>query len=174
MQYGLQDNSGVHMFQCRIEVHWQRGGHAFIDKRYSRKHELRFDGGITVAGSSSPHVVPLPMSDAAAIDPEEGFIASLSSCHMLWFLSIAAGRKFCVDRYVDVAIGVMDRNYAGKLFMSVVTLRPEVQFSGEIQPSRDEIHQMHHEAHEECFIANSVKCVVRCEPRYIEYEPPAR
>lgn len=127
---------------------------------------LRFDGGIEVAGSSSPHVVPLPMSDAAAIDPEEAFVASLSSCHMLWFLSIAAKRKFCVDRYFDAAVGIMGKNSDGKLAMLVVTLKPEVIFSGERVPTPEQIEHMHHEAHEECFIANSVKTEVRCEPVY--------
>ncbi|MGV3590065.1 MAG: OsmC family protein [Gammaproteobacteria bacterium] len=152
------------MIQYTAEVLWFRGDQAFTDNRYSRRHTLRFDGGVEVPGSSSPHVVPVPMSDPVAVDPEEAFIASLSSCHMLWFLSIAARRKFCVDRYFDAATGLMEKNVAGKLFISVVTLRPEVQFSGERQPTRDEIHQMHHEAHEECFIANSERTEIQCRP----------
>ncbi|MGH6637276.1 MAG: OsmC family protein, partial [Polaromonas sp.] len=99
-------------------------------------------------------------------DPEEAFVSSLSSCHMLWFLSIAAKRKFCVDRYFDAATGVMEKNAAGKIAMTVVTLRPDVTFSGERQPTRAELDQLHHEAHEACFIANSVKTEVRCEPVY--------
>jgi organic hydroperoxide reductase OsmC/OhrA len=154
------------MVQCKAEVLWLRGEQAFLDNRYSRKHVLRFDGGAEVAGSSSPHVVPVPMSDASAVDPEEAFISSVSSCHMLWFLSTAAKRKFRVDRYFDAAIGVMERNTEGKMVMSVVTLRPEVHFSGERVPTHTEIDQMHHEAHEECFIANSVKTEVRCEAVY--------
>jgi len=146
------------------EVIWSRSGQQFIDNRYSRAHILRFDGGIEVAGSSSPHVVPIPMSDPAAVDPEEAFVASLASCHMLWFLSIAAKRKFCVDRYVDAAIGVMGINAEGKMAMLTVTLKPEVHFSGDRLPTREEIANMHHEAHDECFIANSVKTEVRCEP----------
>jgi organic hydroperoxide reductase OsmC/OhrA len=145
---------------------WLRGEQNFLDNRYSRKHVLRFDGGAEMAGSSSPHVVRLPYSDAAAVDPEEMFVASLSSCHMLWFLSIAVGRKFRVDRYFDAASGIMEKNADGKLFVSVVTLRPEVQFSGERLPTRAEIDAMHHAAHEECFIANSVKAQVLCEPVY--------
>lgn len=117
-----------------------------------------------MAGSSSPHVVPVPMSDAAAIDPEEAFVASLSSCHMLWFLSIAAKRRFCVDRYFDAAVGTMGKNADGKLAMLVVTLKPEVTFSGERVPTVEQIDHMHHEAHEECFIATSVRTEVRCEP----------
>ncbi|MHB9020722.1 MAG: OsmC family protein [Halothiobacillus sp.] len=104
------------------------------------------------------------MSDASAVDPEEAFVASLSSCHMLWFLSIAAKRKFCVERYFDAVVGTMGKNAQGKFFMSRVTLRPEVTFSGELTPSKEELVKMHHEAHEECFIANSVKTEVCCEP----------
>jgi organic hydroperoxide reductase OsmC/OhrA len=145
---------------------WQRKEQNFLDNRYSRQHVLRFDGGAEVAGSSSPHVVPLPLSDAAVVDPEEMFIASLSSCHMLWFLSTAAKRKFCVDRYFDAASGVMEKNADSKLFVSVVTLRPEVQFSGDRLPTRGEIDAMHHEAHADCFIANSVKSQVLLKPVY--------
>ena len=138
----------------------------FLGNRYSRRHLLRFDGGLEVPGSSSPHVVPLPMSDASALDPEEAFVASLSSCHMLWFLSIAAKRRFCVDSYLDKAEGVMAKNADGKLAMTVVTLRPAVTFSGERLPTHEEIGKLHHEAHEACFIANSVKTELRCEPVY--------
>jgi organic hydroperoxide reductase OsmC/OhrA len=146
------------------EISWMRGDQPFLDNRYSRRHLLRFDGGLEVPGSSSPHVVRAPYSDPAALDPEEAFVASLSSCHMLWFLAIAAKRRFVVDRYVDAAIGVMARNEQGKMAMTLVTLRPAVTFSGEHQPSRDELEQLHHKAHEECYIANSVKTEVRCEP----------
>lgn len=149
------------------EVIWQRGEQDFLGNRYSRKHLLRFDGGLEIPGSSSPHVVPVPMSDTAAVDPEEAFIASLASCHMLWFLSIAADQQFCVDSYQDAAIGVMTKNSAGKLFISRVTLRPAVEFSGPRQPTQEQIEQMHHKAHEECYIANSVKSEVRCEPRFL-------
>lgn len=150
------------------EVLWQRGEQNFLDNRYSRRHLLRFDGGVEVAGSSSPHVVPVPFSDAAAVDPEEAFVASLSSCHMLWFLAIAGQQGFCVDRYHDQARGQMSANAAGKLFIARVTLRPAVQFSGARQPSREQIAQMHHQAHEECFIANSVRTEVDCQPRHDE------
>ena len=146
------------------EIVWTRGDADFPSGRYSRKHMLRFDGGIDVPGSSSPQVVPLPWSEAAAVDPEEAFVASLSSCHMLWFLSIAGKRKFCVDSYTDKASGVMAKNAGGRLAMTVVTLRPDVVFSGERVPTRAELYALHHEAHEECFIASSVKTEVRCEP----------
>lgn len=148
------------------EVLWLRNEGDFAGNLYSRRHLLRFDGGLEVPGSSSPHVVPLPMSDASALDPEEAFVASLSSCHMLWFLSIAAKRKFCVDRYFDAAKGLMEKNAEGKVAMTVVTLRPDATFSGERQPTREELDRLHHEAHEACFIANSVKTDVRCEPVY--------
>ena len=156
------------MAEYTAEILWERGEQDFLGNRYSRRHLMRFDGGAEVAGSSSPHVIPVPMSDAAAVDPEEAFVASLSSCHMLWFLGIAAKRKFCVDRYADAAVGVMAKNAEGKTAMTVVTLRPEVVFSGERLPTREQIDQLHHEAHEECFIASSVKTEVRCEPVYAD------
>jgi organic hydroperoxide reductase OsmC/OhrA len=156
----------VPMSHYEAETIWHRNDQPFLDNRYSRRHVIRFDGGHEMPGSSSPHVVPPPMSDATAVDPEEMFVASLSSCHMLWFLSIALRRKFCVDSYHDKASGVMEKNGAGKMVMSTVTLRPDVCFSGDRIPTRAEIDAMHHKAHEECFIANSVKSVVLCEPVY--------
>lgn len=145
-------------------VNWSRGSQPFIDNLYSRRHTISFDGGVVVPGSSSPLVVRVPMSDPSAVDPEESFVSSLSSCHMLWFLSIAAARKFCVDSYSDRAEGVMAKNGKGKLAMSVVTLNPHVVFSGTRSPTQAEFLAMHHEAHEECFIANSVLADVQCEP----------
>ncbi|HVN35456.1 MAG TPA: OsmC family protein [Casimicrobiaceae bacterium] len=153
------------MSEYVVTIRWERAGQRFTDNKYTRAHTWTFDGGIEVPGSSSPSVVPLPYSERRAVDPEEAFVASLSSCHMLWFLSIAAQRKFCVDSYVDEALGVMARNAAGKMAMTRVTLRPRVAFVGERQPSADEIAQMHHVAHDECFIANSVTTDVRCEPQ---------
>lgn len=147
-------------------VLWERGEQDFLSNRYSRKHTISFDGGIEIAGSSSPHVVPLPMSASDAVDPEETFVASLSSCHMLWFLAIAAKRGFVVDSYSDQATGEMSKNSDGKMMMSVVTLNPVVAFSGSVVPTEPEHDQMHHSAHEECFIANSVKTDVRCKPRF--------
>ena len=147
-----------------VTIRWGRGDQTFIDNKYRRAHTWTFDGGVEVPASSSPTVVPLPYSESQAVDPEEAFVASLASCHMLWFLSIAAQRKFCVDSYVDDAHGVMSKNPAGKLAMTQVTLRPKVAFVGERLPTQDEIAAMHHEAHAECFIANSVTTDVRCEP----------
>jgi len=145
-------------------VAWRRGSATFTDDKYSRAHTWSFDGGVEVPASASPAVVPLPWSKAAAVDPEEAFVASLSSCHMLWFLSIAARARFCVDSYVDDAVGVMARNAEGKYAMTVVTLRPKVAFAGERLPTPEQIAALHHKAHEQCFIANSVKTEVRCEP----------
>ncbi|QEI06240.1 OsmC family peroxiredoxin [Pigmentiphaga aceris] len=152
------------MHEYTANVVWSRGDQHFLDNRYSRRHLISFDSGVEIPGSSSPHVVPLPMSDETAVDPEETFVASLASCHMLWFLGIAAKRKFCVDRYVDHASGMMGANAQGKVAMLSVTLRPEVSFSGERQPDRAQLDAMHHQAHEQCFIANSVLTDVRCEP----------
>jgi organic hydroperoxide reductase OsmC/OhrA len=151
------------MSQYTATITWERRGAAFTDNRYSRAHAWHFDGGVTVPASASPHVVPLPLSDPAAVDPEEAFVAALSSCHMLWFLSLAAGRGFVVDRYDDPATGVMAKNADGKLAMTVVTLHPRVSFGGAKRPTAEEIAGLHHEAHEKCFIANSVRTEVRCE-----------
>ena len=147
-------------------IRWKRGDQPFTDNRYSRGHTWLFDGGVEVAGSSSPHTVPPPYSLVNAVDPEEAFVASLSSCHMLWFLSIAAKRGFCVDSYVDNAEGVMARNAFGKFAMTQVTLRPKVVFVGDPLPAISDVDSMHHKAHTECFIANSVKTEVHCEPIY--------
>lgn len=154
------------MAEYTAETIWLRGEQEFIGNRYSRRHILRFDAGVDVPGSSSPHTIPVPCSDVTAVDPEEMFVSALSSCHMLWFLFIAARRKFVVDSYKDHAVGVMAKNPQGKMVMTVVTLRPDVRFSGDGLPTRAEIDAMHHEAHEACFIANSVRSEVRCEPVY--------
>ncbi|MET0534447.1 MAG: OsmC family protein [Steroidobacter sp.] len=151
------------MSEYTATIYWQRLGAVFTDQKYSRAHEWRFDGGVTVPGSSSPHVVRVPYSDPAAVDPEEAFVASLSSCHMLFFLSLAAKQGFVIDSYEDAAIGVMGKNEAGRMAMTVVTLRPKAIFSGR-QPTPRELDDLHHRSHEECFIASSVKTDVRCEP----------
>jgi organic hydroperoxide reductase OsmC/OhrA len=153
---------GEHPYQARI--HWQRGTAVFTDNRYSRAHTWRFDGGVEVPASSSPHVVRVPLSAENAVDPEEALVASLSSCHMLFFLSFAAGRGFRIDEYTDDATGVVGKNAAGRTAMLSVTLHPRVIFSGERLPAREEQMALHHRAHEECFIANSVTTDVRCEP----------
>ncbi|MCB1954535.1 MAG: OsmC family protein [Rhodocyclaceae bacterium] len=151
------------MSEYKAEVIWHRGDQVFDDNRYSRRHIWRFDGGAEVIASSSPQVVPLPYSDELAVDPEEAFVASLSSCHMLWFLSIAARRGFRIDRYRDVASGLMAKDERGRLAITLVVLHPEVHFSG-VAPAGEELRGMHEAAHEACFIANSVRTEVRCEP----------
>jgi organic hydroperoxide reductase OsmC/OhrA len=150
-------------------VSWERGDARFSDNRYSRAHLWRFDGGAEVPASSSPHVVPIPLSDAASVDPEEAFIAALSSCHMLWFLSIAAKRGFIVDHYEDEAEGIMGKDDHGRLAMTRVALRPRVIFHGSGPDEREEA-AMHHAAHEACFIANSVRTevVVELSQRVLE------
>lgn len=145
-------------------IEWRRGQQKFTDNQYSRVHTWRFDGGAEIPASSSPHVVKVPWSDPRLVDPEEGYIASLSSCHMLWFLSIAAGRGYCVDTYTDEARGHMTRGADGKQWISRVELRPRVQFSGERVPTAADIAGMHHEAHEECFLARSVRTDVTVTP----------
>jgi organic hydroperoxide reductase OsmC/OhrA len=152
------------MSRYRAVIEWTRVGARFTDSRYSRGHRWRFDGGVEVPASASPQVVPLPMSVTAAVDPEEAFVASLSSCHMLFFLSLASRQGFVVDDYRDEAVGVMARDAGGKLAMTQVTLRPLVRYGGEKRPSAAEEEALHHAAHEECFIARSVRTVVNCEP----------
>jgi organic hydroperoxide reductase OsmC/OhrA len=145
-------------------VVWERNGSVFTDNRYSRGHRWKFDGGIEVPGSSSPHSVPLPLSVAEAVDPEEAFVAAISSCHMLWFLSLAAKRGLVVDSYRDDAVGVMGRDANRKIFVSAVTLHPRVVIGGDKGATADELAAIHHEAHEACYIANSIRTEVRCEP----------
>jgi organic hydroperoxide reductase OsmC/OhrA len=144
-------------------IDWRRGDASFTDQKYPRVHRWSFDGGAEVRASSSPHVVPAPHSDPAAVDPEEAFVAALASCHMLWFLSLAARDGFVVDSYRDEAVGEMARNGERKLAITVVTLRPQVRFAG-TSPDPAQHAALHHEAHAKCFIANSVTSEVRCEP----------
>jgi organic hydroperoxide reductase OsmC/OhrA len=152
------------MAEYRATVSWERDGARFVDNRYSRGHRWEFDGGVQVSASSSPHVVPLPYSVENAVDPEEAFVAALSSCHMLWFLSIAAKQGYVIDRYMDAAVGVMGRDAEGKEAMLEVRLRPAATFSGAKQPSDDQLVKLHDAAHAECFIANSVKSRVLVLP----------
>ena len=153
------------MAEHTCTVAWERGSADFVDRRYSRAHTWTFDGGAVVPASSSPLVVPLPMSDASAVDPEEAFVASLSSCHMLWFLDVAARAGHAVERYEDAAEGRMGRNAAGKLVVDLVTLRPRVRFARGGAPDAATLAALHHAAHEECFLASSVRCEIRCEPQ---------
>lgn len=148
-------------------IEWRRNGEHFLDNRYNRAHTWSFDGGIEVPASSSPHVIAVPMSDPSAIDPEEAFVASLSSCHMLWFLSIAAKRGFIVESYRDAALGIMGKDADGKMAITSIKLAPAIAFSQERQPSQTELETMHHAAHENCYIANSVKSDFSCKPSLI-------
>lgn len=145
-------------------VSWQREGAPFTEARYSRSHRWQFDGGAVVAASASPALVAAPWSDAAAVDPEEAFIASIASCHLLWFLYLASERGLVVDHYQDHAAGVLGNDAAGKLAITSVTLRPRVQFAGPNRPSAAEIEQLHQAAHERCFLARSVRFEVSCQP----------
>ena len=147
--------------EYRATVQWQRPADAkFTDQRYSRGHSWSFDGGITVPASSSPLSVRLPYSVAEAVDPEEALVAALSSCHMLTFLYVAAKQGFVVDAYRDEAVGEMSKNEDGRLWVSRVTLHPAIIFSGEKRPTAAQLDELHHLAHEECYIANSVKTEV--------------
>ena len=144
--------------EYRATVTWKREGVAtFTDQRYSRGHTWAFDGGITLPASSSPHSVRLPYSVAEAVDPEEALVAAVSSCHLLTFLYLAAKQGYVIDAYADEAVGVMTRNERGKMWVSKVTLAPAITFAGEKRPTPEQFDELHHLAHEECFIANSVK-----------------
>ncbi|OEE72322.1 OsmC family protein [Vibrio splendidus] len=147
-------------------IRWQKAeDEAFSDNQYSRGHTWEFDGGITVPASSSPHVVPLPFSVEANVDPEEAFIAALSSCHMLTFLGIAAKQKYVIDSYVDDAVGVLEEDESGCSSVTKVTLRPDIVFSGSKIPTAKQLDKLHHLAHKNCFIANSVKTEIVVEMR---------
>ncbi|MBM6592655.1 OsmC family protein [Microvirga pudoricolor] len=140
----------------KATVTWTRDGAEFSNSVYGRGHVWSFDGGITVPASASPSVVPLPLSREDAVDPEEAFVAAVSSCHMLTFLSLAAKKRFIVDAYEDRAVGIMTKNEKGKLFVSKITLDPTIAFSGDKRPTPEQIAELHHLSHQECFIANSV------------------
>ncbi|TOE56474.1 peroxiredoxin [Vibrio parahaemolyticus] len=145
-------------------IRWVRTeGEVFNDNQYSRAHVWEFDGGLIVPASPSPHVVPLPLSVEANVDPEEAFVAALSSCHMLVFLSIAAKRKYVIESYTDEAVGVLSKNSEGREAMTKVVLCPRIVFSGDKIPNKEQLTKMHHLSHENCFIANSVKTEVVTE-----------
>ena len=144
-------------------IRWERADQVFTDDKYSRAHVWSFDGGQTVPASASPHIVPLPFSVSENVDPEEAFVASLSSCHMLFFLSLSARRGFVVDEYTDHALGVMGKDGKGRTAITRVVLRPHAIYSGAKTPTRDQVEKMHHRCHDLCFIANSVKTEVMTE-----------
>ena len=147
------------MSEHYASIEWSREGRDFVYETYSRQHVWRFEGDIAVPGRAAPGNIPKSAPAARGVDPEQAFVAALSSCHMLWFLHLACQRKFVVERYVDDAVGILDGNW-----ISRVTLRPVVAFSGEA-PSDEEHRALHRKAHEKCYIANSVKTAVLVEPR---------
>ena len=147
-------------------IRWQKAeNETFSDNQYSRGHTWEFDGGVIVPASSSPHVVPLPLSVAENVDPEEAFIAALSSCHMLTFLGIAAKQKYVIESYVDDAIGVLEQDESGRSSVTTVILRPKIVFIGSKVPTRAQLDKLHHLAHKNCFIANSVKTDIVVEAK---------
>ena len=137
-------------------MEWSRGEQPFTDNRYSRAHDWRFDGGAVVRGSSAPSSVPVPMSDPAAVDPEEALVAAASSCHMLFFLAFAARAGFVVDRYQDAAFGVMCTDERGKPAITRITLRPRIDWAG-AAPSAEGLADLHHRSHAHCYVANSLR-----------------
>jgi organic hydroperoxide reductase OsmC/OhrA len=148
------------MAEYKATIKWQRKSPDFLRGKYSREHTWTFDGGMTVSASASPHVVPVPWSNPAHVDPEEAFVAAISSCHMLTFLFLAAKRGFQIDSYEDEAVGSMAKNEKGVPWVSSVALYPKIVFSGEKTPTPAEMENLHHLAHEQCFIAQSVKTQV--------------
>ena len=147
------------MSEHKITLAWNRGDAPFEYQKYSRDHTWKFDGGHEMQASAAPAYLGNPKN----VDPEEAYVASLSSCHMLTFLAIACKRKFVLDEYTDEAVGHMEKNAEGKLAITRVTLKQKLKFSGDKQPTTEEIDQMNHAAHDQCFIANSVKTEVTVE-----------
>ena len=149
------------MADYRATVEWRSDG-GFREGRYSRAHRWTFDGGAVVPASASPHVVPAPMSDAAGVDPEEALVASVSSCHMLWFLHLARDSGLDVAAYRDEARGTMGKDDRGRMAVTRIVLRPEIDFAGGA-PGAEALARLHHEAHEKCFIANSLRTEIVVE-----------
>jgi len=149
------------MSEHKVNLTWKRGDAPFEYQKYPRNHTWKFDGGHEMTASAAPAY----LGDPKQVDPEEAFVASLSSCHMLTFLAIACKKKFVLDEYVDEAVGVMEKNAEGRLAITHVTLKQRLKFSGDKQPSASEIEEMNHAAHDQCFIANSVKTEIKVEPQ---------
>lgn len=152
------------MSKYKATVSWSRDGQTFIDNKYSRTHQWEFDSGQIISASASPNVVPTPLSDPSAVDPEEAFIISISSCHMLWFLSIAAKAGFVVENYKDKAEGILAKNNDGKQAITEVSLFPRVTYQKGQKPTEKKDQQMHQQASTQCFIANSIKTSIKVEP----------
>lgn len=151
------------MSEHRATVRWTRTSDEFLKGKYSREHTWSFDGGVTVPASPAPSVVPAPYSNPAHVDPEEAYVASISSCHMLTYLHMAYKQGFQVDTYHDEAVGVVTKNTQGVPWVSQVMLKPTITYSGSKTPSPADVERLHHLAHEQCFIANSIKTDVRIE-----------
>jgi organic hydroperoxide reductase OsmC/OhrA len=151
------------MSRHTANIRWARGDATFTDNKYSRRHAWRFDGGVEVPASASPQSVKPPYASLDAVDPEEAFVAALSSCHMLWFLWIAAKRGYRVDAYADDAEGFLEKDAAGHVSMTRVVLRPRIAFAEGHGPSTADITAMHDEAHHLCNIANSVRTAITIE-----------
>ena len=151
------------MAEHKAAVRWKLvgDGAAFLKGRYSREHTWTFDGGLTVPASPSPGVIPAPWSNPAGLDPEEAFVAAISSCHMLTFLYVAMREGFVVSSYEDDAVGVLRKNERGAFWVSAATLNPRIVYGGDRQPTPADVERLHHLAHEQCFIANSVKTEIR-------------
>lgn len=149
------------MSEYRATIRWERDSPGFTYETYNRSHVWAFDGGVEVAASAAPAY----RGDGVRVDPEEAFVAALSSCHMLTFLALAAKKRFVVDRYTDAAVGIMERNASGKLAITRVTLSPRIEFGGEARPSSAELARLHEQAHDQCFIASSVLTSVTVEPQ---------
>jgi organic hydroperoxide reductase OsmC/OhrA len=153
------------MREHKAVISWAHSRGDFLKGTYSREHTWTFDGGLVVPASPSPSAVPIPYSNAANVDPEEAFVAAISSCHMLTFLYLASQNGFEAIAYEDQAAGVMTKNDKGRFWVSSVVLRPQIAYRGERNPSVEEERRLHHEAHEQCFIANSVKTEINVMPR---------
>jgi organic hydroperoxide reductase OsmC/OhrA len=149
------------MSEHKIALTWERGDKPFEYQKYSRDHTWKFEGGHEMQASAAP----VYLGNPKLVNPEEAFVASLSSCQMLTFLALAAKKKFVLDEYVDEAVGVMEKNAEGKLAITRVTLKQRLKFSGDKQPTAQELEELNHAAHDQCFIANSVKTEVKVEPQ---------
>ena len=153
------------MSEHKATITWKNTSTDYLKGRYSREHTWTFDGGLTVPASSSPSVVPVPLSNPANVDPEEAYVASVSSCHMLTYLFLAQRKGFQIDSYEDEAVGVVTKNEKGAPWVSTVTLNPKIIYGGDKRPTPEDEAQLHHGAHEQCFISNSVKTEVTVRSR---------
>ena len=152
------------MAEYKVTIRWTLGSGEFLKGRFSREHTWTFDGGATVPASASPGVVPAPYSNPAGVDPEEAFVAAIASCHMMTYLHVASRAGFVVERYDDEAVGVLRKNERGAIWVAAVTLHPRIAYGADEHPTTEDEHRLHELAHEQCFIANSVKTGIMVEP----------